>query len=846
MRPDIPWNVAGIPMEAREAARAAARREGLSVGEWMTRRILRSFSDTAEAPMREAWSSNVSNFTAATEVRPSRRDTEEMLAHVARSESETGEVFRRIEEQLRGVARRLEAAERSQSENNRAMSKAASEINVTAREQAQAFDQLGNSVINLADRLDRVERQGASEGLRDAVKGLHQGLSRLADQISATATQSATQISALAGNLESVAGRIGEVRAEADNTHQTAELRLAQFDERIRALENLVQSGHAAVERALTSLEARCADDTAAMKREADTASAISRLEDSVSKLRAPAADPALDRRLSGIEHTLSEIANRFDQPDKQSDAIETELRHLAQRIEASETAQRDSVAQLRAEMNTVSSRAAAVETAPPEVVTHPVAEAASHLDAEVAPHHIAETIGPVSVVEHPAIPDETPPFINVLAPDVVLPHEERSGQFSSFDAADSAPLLEEDVPTDAEHALPAEETVSADADASNRAAFETDPFLPEAVIETPAVEAAAPSAPDSYLAAARRSARAAAAQAESDIGSRIGGFSWGSIAEDEEARSNTRKTYFVVAIIALVLILAIAAGAFLSQRIGTASPRSAAPLFHPQKTAPASNVPAPSQRASTAPVVNTVVVPATEGAAPVANAPAPPAGGAGAPPTQTASIAPLDKLTALANSGNAKAELIVGLKYLDGDGVAVSEADAAKWLGRAALAGQPVAQYRLGTLYERGRGVAADPVKSVHWYTLAAQAGNRKAMHNLAVAYASGTGVAKNLPEAARWFAKAAALGLSDSQFNLAVLYERGLGVPQSLIDAYKWYAIAATAGDTESKARIEALATQLSADDRAAAQRSVDAFHAQPLDPKANVPPQLSEITN
>ena len=45
MRAELPWNVAGIPPEAREAARAAARREGLSVGEWLTRRILRSFSD---------------------------------------------------------------------------------------------------------------------------------------------------------------------------------------------------------------------------------------------------------------------------------------------------------------------------------------------------------------------------------------------------------------------------------------------------------------------------------------------------------------------------------------------------------------------------------------------------------------------------------------------------------------------------------------------------------------------------------------------------------------------------------------------------------------------------------
>ncbi len=60
MRPDIPWNVAGIPPEAREAARAAARREGLSVGEWMTRRILRSFSDTPDdmTPAREQWTSN--------------------------------------------------------------------------------------------------------------------------------------------------------------------------------------------------------------------------------------------------------------------------------------------------------------------------------------------------------------------------------------------------------------------------------------------------------------------------------------------------------------------------------------------------------------------------------------------------------------------------------------------------------------------------------------------------------------------------------------------------------------------------------------------------------------------
>src|SRR5476651_2392854 len=100
MRAELPWNVAGIPPEAREAARAAARREGLSVGEWMTRRILRSFSDTPDdmTPAREQWTSNGfgnGGYAAQPEPRAaaSRRDTEDMLAHVARSETESNDVY---------------------------------------------------------------------------------------------------------------------------------------------------------------------------------------------------------------------------------------------------------------------------------------------------------------------------------------------------------------------------------------------------------------------------------------------------------------------------------------------------------------------------------------------------------------------------------------------------------------------------------------------------------------------------------------------------------------------------------------------------------------------------------
>jgi localization factor PodJL len=199
-------------------------------------------------------------------------------------------------------------------------------------------------------------------------------------------------------------------------------------------------------------------------------------------------------------------------------------------------------------------------------------------------------------------------------------------------------------------------------------------------------------------------------------------------------------------------------------------------------------------------------------------------------------------RLAALATSGNAKAEVLLGLEYVDGDGEPVNEAEGAKWLERAAFQGEDVAAYRLGTLYERGQGVPADPAKAALWYAVAARAGNRKAMHNLAVAYAQGAGVQKDLPTAAQWFSRAAALGLADSQFNVAVLYERGMGVPQSLADAYKWYAIAAAQGDTESKTRLEALDSQISAGEKANAQKAAANFRPEPLNRTANSPPDTA----
>lgn len=800
------------------------------MGEWLTRRILAGLSDMSEPheTRREEWSGYRSDERGA-----SRRESEEMLEHVSRSETEVAGVYRRIEDQLRGVGRRLDAAERSQTESNRVMSKAAVEMNIAAREQTQAFDQLGGHVVEISDRLERVERTVGSDALRDAVKALHQGLSRLADQITETANQSATQISALSGNLETLAGRLGQVRKDAQASTQALEGHIAGLDERVRTVEKAAQSNAGSLERALETHRTAAKDNSI---------DAIARLEESVRRLETRGSDPAIDRRLSGIERALSEIVGRIDhdrEEDERED-VEAGLKKLAQRLDASEAAQREALEELR--------KAAAAKTEPQPAV--PSGDRFASDRSVHAADHSVPPFNPLPQFETPPFPEGKPPFAEpaFVPPPVPPPAYDTATGFG------------------AEHPFPA--------------AF---------AAETPSPTV------DSYLSAARRSARAAAqAEAERSAGG-FTGFAWNS-AKPEPRRSG-HSLYLGIGVLALAAI-AVIAGVILSHRMAGEAPPNAAigALFQkksappPIKTLPIETLPAeepnpPATNQQTAPALQkTDVKPApvhllppqaaapsspqiaprrtaaalpqktvaAPSAAPQKTAAAPPQRIVAAPPQPAPQnppvklapppAAPLDHLTALANAGNAKAELIVGLKYLDG--VPANDTEAAKWLARSAEAGEPVAQYRMGTLFERGRGVPADTAKADHWYEAAANQGNRKAMHNLAVAYAEGSGAKKDFTEAARWFSRAAMLGLSDSQFNLAVLYERGLGVPQSLLNAYKWYAIAAAQGDSESKARLQTISTQLSADDRAAAQHAADTFKPGNLDAEANVAPTIEQL--
>lgn len=84
------------------------------------------------------------------------------------------------------------------------------------------------------------------------------------------------------------------------------------------------------------------------------------------------------------------------------------------------------------------------------------------------------------------------------------------------------------------------------------------------------------------------------------------------------------------------------------------------------------------------------------------------------------------------AEQGDASAQYNLGLRYVDGRGVAKDDAEAVRWFRKAAEQGNADGQFELGYMYERGKGIAKDEVEAGKWYQKAAALGNANAMRRL------------------------------------------------------------------------------------------------------------------
>lgn len=185
---------------------------------------------------------------------------------------------------------------------------------------------------------------------------------------------------------------------------------------------------------------------------------------------------------------------------------------------------------------------------------------------------------------------------------------------------------------------------------------------------------------------------------------------------------------------------------------------------------------------------------------------------------------------------GNPNAVYELASRASDGVGMARDQKLALRLFERAAAAGSAPAQFRLGNMHEKGIGTARDAKLAMSWYRRAAEKGNAKAMHNLAVLLAEGADGRPDYAGAAEMFRKAAELGVRDSQYNLAILLGRGLGVEQDLTQSYTWFAVAAREGDADAGKKRDEVGAKLTAVDLSAGRTASLSWRPKTPDPIAN----------
>jgi TPR repeat protein len=155
------------------------------------------------------------------------------------------------------------------------------------------------------------------------------------------------------------------------------------------------------------------------------------------------------------------------------------------------------------------------------------------------------------------------------------------------------------------------------------------------------------------------------------------------------------------------------------------------------------------------------------------------------------------DDMCALAQSGDRRAQHLIGRAYSFGQfGAAQNAERAAEWHSRASAAGEARSQVSLGLAYDRGDGVRRDDREALRLYQAAADGGFAWGQFNLGVFYEDGRAVRQDYRRAMALYRQAAAQNHPSALANIGYLYNYGRGVAQDFVQAVQWARRAADAG--------------------------------------------------
>jgi localization factor PodJL len=284
MKPGVPWSVKGIEPDAREAAKHAARRSGMTLGEWLNSKILDASDDIPDmvpsavrarpvaAPRSDALERTANRLEDIAEQlsRLSRRDTDSamaaaaprapadnetftrILSRVESNERQTVEAFTAVNDRLSVLGRQITQSTRARDTRPedhpgyQALEKAVRGI-VEHVETAEKRNR--DNFKSLQDRMTAMSQKAAAapqEAISKQAPAFTQLEARLADlakrvESSETATQRNPLPELLKTELTELANRIDTVRDTAESLASRAQTQAVQASQQeLRAIESRI------------------------------------------------------------------------------------------------------------------------------------------------------------------------------------------------------------------------------------------------------------------------------------------------------------------------------------------------------------------------------------------------------------------------------------------------------------------------------------------------------------------------------------------------------------------------------------------------------------------------------
>jgi len=169
-------------------------------------------------------------------------------------------------------------------------------------------------------------------------------------------------------------------------------------------------------------------------------------------------------------------------------------------------------------------------------------------------------------------------------------------------------------------------------------------------------------------------------------------------------------------------------------------------------------------------------------------------------------------------------AQYVLGLMYVEGEGVDQDLAEGGRLLRKSAEQGNLEAMFR----FAHGQANLADRqsdsdkavwkrIEAAYWYGKAADLGHLRAAARLGQCYLEGLGMVPNHERGLQWSRQAAEKGIALAFRILGDAYSKGRGVERSTVQAIEWYEKSLAAGDASSRHGLALLRCERGEWDRA-----------------------------